>query len=270
VTAPQRSLVQAVATTVMLLAIAAAAYIGGPLTLFVFVSAAVLGALWELLAMLRSGGHAVVRGFGVACGLGLLVAAYAGRGTWFVVSVGASTAGSMLLALRAERGRAPLGDAAWTLLAIVWVAGGGAAAVYILAHLAGGAALLAAYLLVVAVDDIAAYLVGARLGRRRLAPSVSPAKTWEGAAGGLVWALVAGVAAAAPVAELGWAAGLGLGLVCGLLAPVGDLLESLAKRELGVKDSGRVLPGHGGVLDRIDAMILCSPAVLAYLHWISA
>ena len=233
-------------------------------------SGAVLLALLELLRALAGAGHRVSQGCGIAAGTALLASAYAGSGTWLAAAAAATVAGSMLLALRPRRGPAPLTDAAWTVLAVAWVGGGGAAAVYVLGMDAGGPALLVAYVLTVAADDSAAYLVGSRLGRHRLAPSVSPAKTWEGLGAGLAGALLAGGAAGALLDELGLVAGLGLGLVCGLVAPAGDLLESLAKRELGVKDSGRLLPGHGGLLDRLDAMILCSPAVLAYLHAILA
>jgi phosphatidate cytidylyltransferase len=130
----------------------------------------------------------------------------------------------------------------------------------------GGLPLLIASILVVATDDIAAFFMGSRFGRHKMAPSISPAKSWEGFAGGTVGALVAGAIAGAVLHELSWLEGMGLGLVCGGLAPVGDLAESLAKREIGIKDSGGLLPGHGGFLDRVDAIVFCTPAALVYLR----
>lgn len=134
---------------------------------------------------------------------------------------------------------------------------------------------------VVWVADIGAYFVGRSIGRRKLAPTISPGKSWEGAIGGVLAVLVLGLVAL-PLAAGGWPAlrdslplrlldGLGLPvaalilLVMVALSIVGDLHESLLKRRAGVKDSGKILPGHGGVLDRIDALIPTMPlAVLLY------
>lgn len=105
--------------------------------------------------------------------------------------------------------------------------------------------------------DIGAYLVGRMAGGPRLAPRISPGKTWSGAAGGLIAAMLAGwLAAGAPVS-------LAPPLVAGLLAlaaQAGDLFESAAKRHFGVKDSGWLIPGHGGVLDRVDGILAAAPA----------
>ena len=126
------------------------------------------------------------------------------------------------------------------------------------------------FLLVVWIADIAAYFIGRRYGRRRLAPSVSPGKTWEGLAGALVatavyaliWIAVWRRYAPAIIRELGLAPLWMLLLVqaLALLSVLGDLFESAMKRQAGVKDSGRLLPGHGGVLDRIDALTSMLPA----------
>jgi len=135
---------------------------------------------------------------------------------------------------------------------------------------------LVAILATVWVSDTAAYLVGRRFGKHKLAPAISPGKSWEGVAGALaavavyalVWSVVGG-SASMPVASDGTRAGplwilpvlLGLA-VAGI---IGDLFESLLKRQAGVKDSGSILPGHGGILDRIDALLAMLPlAVLAF------
>lgn len=136
-----------------------------------------------------------------------------------------------------------------------------------------GAVPLLSAMAVVWVADIAAYFVGRAIGRRKLAPAISPGKSWEGAIGGFAAVALIGLGAAA-VPSLGDslpallvarvnAAGAVLVLVgIAALSIVGDLHESLLKREAGVKDSGRLLPGHGGVLDRIDALIPTMPAAL--------
>jgi phosphatidate cytidylyltransferase len=112
----------------------------------------------------------------------------------------------------------------------------------------------------VIVSDSAQYYTGRALGRRKLAPAVSPAKTIEGAAGGLVAAAVAGwFAGPHALAELSAPAGAAIGLALAVAGIAGDLFESLLKRGAGVKDSSALIPGHGGVLDRIDAQLFAAP-----------
>jgi phosphatidate cytidylyltransferase len=115
------------------------------------------------------------------------------------------------------------------------------------------------------VGDAAAFFAGSAWGRRRLAPAISPKKSWEGAvagvagaaAGAAVWYLV--VAHLLPGAPLTVLSSAGLGALIGIGAIVGDLAESVLKRDAGVKDSGTLLPGHGGVLDRVDALVVTLP-----------
>ncbi len=118
--------------------------------------------------------------------------------------------------------------------------------------------------------DTLAYAVGRWVGKRPLAPRISPGKTWEGFWGGLIGALLAAVALRLSALDfLAWPHVLVLGLLCGGLGPPGDLTESLLKRAAGVKDSGHLLPGHGGVLDRFDALLVVAPLAYCYLRWIA-
>lgn len=110
------------------------------------------------------------------------------------------------------------------------------------------------------VADIGAYAWGSRFGRTKLAPSVSPGKTWEGLAGGTATVLVVAAAAVLVVPGLEWPTALGLGVVVAVASTLGDLAESAVKRDLGVKDLGRIMPGHGGIMDRADAVIFAIPA----------
>jgi len=116
---------------------------------------------------------------------------------------------------------------------------------------------------VIASNDVGAYFIGRSFGRRLLAPNVSPNKTVEGLLGGLLLsAVVAAVLAVFPPwEEIGIARALITAGLIGILAPIGDLAESMVKRTLGVKDMGSVLPGHGGMLDRIDGFLFAVPAV---------
>jgi len=112
--------------------------------------------------------------------------------------------------------------------------------------------------------DTTAYFVGRAMGKHPLAPHISPKKTWEGSIGGIVGSLIIGYVAKffvpIPLVHL-----LAMAFVGNVAGQMGDLLESAYKRSAGVKDSGSLLPGHGGVLDRIDALILCIPVVWYYL-----
>ncbi|MCP9883858.1 phosphatidate cytidylyltransferase [Synechococcus sp. ATX 2A4] len=126
----------------------------------------------------------------------------------------------------------------------------------------GMALTLIACLMVVATD-IGSYVIGRRLGRHPLSP-ISPGKTVEGALGGVVCSLLVGVIGGLWLGwPWGWAVGGGLGAIVSLFALVGDLTESMMKRDAGVKDSGDAIPGHGGILDRIDSYLF-TPAVVFY------
>jgi phosphatidate cytidylyltransferase len=133
----------------------------------------------------------------------------------------------------------------------------------------GGRFMVAALLLIVWVSDIVAYLVGRSVGKRLLAPRISPQKTWEGAVGSFFGAMLAGFAVWFHGYRLGWLEfkwpdapyWIVLAAFVNVAAQVGDLVESLIKRGAGVKDSGSILPGHGGMLDRIDALLFAAPVM---------
>ncbi|MGE5529435.1 MAG: phosphatidate cytidylyltransferase [Patescibacteria group bacterium] len=128
--------------------------------------------------------------------------------------------------------------------------------------LPGDAGLYYFFLLTVATwaGDSAAYFLGSTLGRHRLAPALSPRKTWEGSAAGLAASALAGAVYGLAWHRDPWPA-LALGLLVGLCGQLGDLFESLLKRDFGVKDSGFFLPGHGGVLDRFDSLFFAAPVI---------
>ncbi len=192
---------------------------------------------------------------------GVLLAAVGLGGLWlgglaWMVLIGVAAAGlavewaALCRRLRGvRRGAAALAGVPYVGLATVallWLRGQGAV----------GARSVLFLLLVVWASDIGAYLAGRALGGPLLAPTISPGKTWAGAAGGLVAAMLAGLAVA------GWgAAGPALlaGAALGLAAQAGDLLESAIKRGFRVKDSGSLIPGHGGLFDRLDGVLVAAP-----------
>lgn len=118
-------------------------------------------------------------------------------------------------------------------------------------------------------SDSGAYCFGSMLGRRKLFPSISPNKSWEGSIGGGITALVVSVIIAQFCSALSLVEWMGLALTVVVFGTWGDLVESLLKRKLGIKDSGHILPGHGGMLDRFDSAMLAIPAVCIYLYTIT-
>lgn len=119
------------------------------------------------------------------------------------------------------------------------------------------------------VNDTFAYLTGMTLGKHRLFERISPKKSWEGFFGGLVFAIVASLILAHFYTELSTAKWIGFAIVVVIFGTFGDLTESLMKRTLDVKDSGNMIPGHGGLLDRFDSTIMAIPAVVIYLELVS-
>lgn len=121
-------------------------------------------------------------------------------------------------------------------------------------------------LAVVFAGDTAAYYIGKAFGHHRLSPGISPGKTVEGAVGGLAASLLIGVLFKQYwLSVLGWSCCVGLAVLLGVMGQIGDLVESMLKRSVGLKDSGELLPGHGGVLDRIDGLLFATP-VLYYFR----
>lgn len=126
-----------------------------------------------------------------------------------------------------------------------------------------GAWQIATLLLLVVANDTFGYLVGASLGKHPMAPKISPKKSWEGFAGSVAGATVVGVIAAVFLLDKPWWVGVVLAVGMVAAATAGDLAESMVKRELGIKDMSSILPGHGGVMDRLDSIVFASP--VAYI-----
>ena len=240
---------------------------GSPWIFRVIVLAAAGAAAWELLTMLERGGRHGYR----RLGMGLAVAVTAS----FLVPGAAvpALAGACALTLAAPvvTRRVPEGEpAAVTLFALTYVA-------WLLGHalllhgLPDGGALVLFLLGMTWTGETAAYAVGSTLGKHPLAPRISPRKTVEGSvaqvAGSVLAALVLGawLVPAWSVAER-----VGAGVLLGVMGQVGDLAESAIKRSVGTKDAGDLIPGHGGVLDRLDGLLFNTPALFYYARLIGA
>jgi phosphatidate cytidylyltransferase len=121
------------------------------------------------------------------------------------------------------------------------------------------------FMIVTICSDVGGFAVGVVAGRHPMAPSVSPKKSWEGAAGSTLACVVGGVATVTMILGGHWWAGVVIGLAVVVSATLGDLTESTIKRDLGIKDMGNFLPGHGGFMDRLDSLLLSAPVVWALL-----
>jgi phosphatidate cytidylyltransferase len=151
---------------------------------------------------------------------------------------------------------------ALTLLGVVWVGGGIASLLQLRDIPDNGRLVVFTVLIAVFADDTAAYAVGRSIGRHKMAPRISPGKSWEGFVGGTIAAVAVAFFAMYDQGFLTNVEAIALGATVAISSTLGDLFESAIKRDLGVKDSGRVLAGHGGVLDRIDSLLWAGPAAL--------
>lgn len=128
-----------------------------------------------------------------------------------------------------------------------------------------GARRVFVFILVTVLSDIGGYAVGVVAGRHRMAPTISPKKSWEGLGGSVIFCVLGGAIALPTALDGSWWQGALLGLVAAATATFGDLAESIVKRDLGVKDMSRLLPGHGGMLDRLDSLLVTAPVAFALL-----
>jgi phosphatidate cytidylyltransferase len=134
----------------------------------------------------------------------------------------------------------------------------------------GGEDFLMMLLIIIWAGDTFAYFVGKSFGRHKLSPVVSPNKTWEGAVAGFVFGIVAAaICKFTFIREIQLVHAIGLGAVVGVFGQIGDLCESLVKRAAKVKDSGGIIPGHGGMLDRVDSLLFGAPAMYYYLSFLT-
>jgi phosphatidate cytidylyltransferase len=147
-----------------------------------------------------------------------------------------------------------------TLLGVVWVGGGLGCLMLLRGIPEDGRLVIFTVLIAVFADDTAAYFVGRTIGRHKMAPRISPGKSWEGFVGGTIAAMAVAFFAMYDQGYLTDLEALALGATVAFSSTLGDLFESAIKRDLGVKDSGRILAGHGGVLDRIDSILWAGPA----------
>jgi phosphatidate cytidylyltransferase len=157
----------------------------------------------------------------------------------------------------------PFREAAYTMLPLLYIGLPLTLMSMVLSH--NGARVLLMVIGLVWINDSAAYIGGSLFGRHKMWPRHSPGKTWEGTAFGVLVTILVATFVGSWLTPLAWHHCLVIGIICSVIDTLGDLVESMLKRSVGVKDSGNIMPGHGGFLDRFDSLLIIMPFVFAYL-----
>jgi len=242
----------------------------------------ILGGEWEFYRMAEKAGYSPQKTLGLVAGAIVMTVAFALM--WFfdtestlsnkylVLTVGLMLYIMMLVPLMFicelyRKSATPIANIGSTLTGVVYVALPMSLLFFIpllLGHGVWNPWTLLFYFFIIWANDVCAYLFGITLGRHRLFERISPKKSWEGFIGGLIGAMAMGYIASTAMGgdHFEW---IGMALIAAITGVFGDLVESLFKRSVDVKDSGRIIPGHGGWLDRFDALILSVPFVFIYL-----
>jgi CDP-diglyceride synthetase len=237
----------------------------GSVSSLVIITVVVLFAAAEGFAAFRTARYHPATLLGLVAILSLMIETYnKGVAALPLVLVMVVAASFIWYLARVEPAADPVAGLSSTIFVVAWIGGFGSFGALLLnptlfPHRHGVAFLLAAVIVTVA-DDVASLLVGSAFGRHPLAPSVSPNKTWEGFLGGAVAAVLVSVIVVHFIHPWTISKALVLGIVVAVVAPLGDLSQSMLKRHLGVKDMGRLMPGHGGILDRVDGLLFVLPA----------
>lgn len=261
---PGRDLPVAVAVGLGMLGVVVASLFIRKEAFAVLVVILVCGAMWELArAFTRRDVHLPLVPLLVGS-IGILVSAYTAGPEALIVAFVLTVGGAVVWRVLDGSGRPALRDSTAAAFATAYLPFLAGFAMLMLAQPDGPARTLVFVLLAVA-SDVGGYAVGVLLGRHPLAPSVSPKKSWEGLAGSVVLACVVGVVGVQVAFSAQPVVGVVLGLATVCTATLGDLSESMLKRDLELKDMGSLLPGHGGLLDRLDSMLLTAPAVYLVL-----
>ena len=268
--APSRNPVVATITGVVLAAVLLLCFRAGPPEVLALVVVAVTLAAAELFNSLRLAGYRPATLLGVVAVPAVIVAAYFKGPDAIPFAFGIFIVASMLWYLAGIKRRSPLTNLSVTVFAFGWTG--------VLAAFAGliidpkifpdrhGIAFMLGAIIAAVGYDIGGYVVGSRFGRHSLAPTISPNKTWEGLVAGCVVAIAASAGITSQIHPWHVTTALELGLIVAVVAPCGDLVESMIKRDIGVKDMGSLLPGHGGMLDRIDALLFVLPAAYYFVR----
>lgn len=267
---PRRNGAVALATGLVLAGLAVACFEAGPWPAMAFAALVLALAAGEILGALRRSGYQPVAFVALAAVPVLVVVSYLKGAIGVPIVLAASIVAAGAWRILVESRTSALDDLSVTAFVLGWVGVPGAIVGLLLnpttyPHRHGIAYVGAAVALTVA-HDVASYLVGSKLGRHRLIPRVSPGKSVEGLVGGTLATLALAGGLVTLVHPFSIATAMALGVIVCVFSPLGDLVESVVKRDLGLKDMGNLLPAHGGISDRIDAMLFVLPATFVLVR----
>jgi phosphatidate cytidylyltransferase len=268
-----RDLPAAITSAVVLLSAIAASLLVWKTAFMLIVAAAVVVAIWELRRGLLAKDVDLPEQPLMAGGVVMVVVAYF-WGAAALVTATAVTALVVMLWLLRRGVDGYVKNATASVFTLVYVPFLGSFVALMLAE--GGATGfdrfdegvkgIITFILVTIASDIGGYVAGVLFGRHPMAPVISPKKSWEGFAGSTIFCVAAGVALVVWLLEGDWWVGVALGLIAVVMATLGDLCESVMKRDLGVKDMSHVIPGHGGLMDRLDSLLATIAPIWLLLH----
>jgi phosphatidate cytidylyltransferase len=230
-----------------------------------FVGLALVLAVLEVTRALREGGlHVPAMPVFVGV-IGMVVCTVVFDLDGLVLSAAIAVCVVILWRVTESMGLVALRDVAAGVFTIAWVPFLGCFTLLLMDR-PDGAMLVFVAMLIPIMNDLGGYIAGVLFGRHPMAPSISPKKSWEGFVGSLLFGVTAAVVGLTLVVHVPWWAALVIGVVLVIVSTCGDLSESLLKRDLGIKDMGHLLPGHGGVMDRIDSILLAAPTTYILLE----
>ena len=269
-----RNLPVAVASGVVLLAAIAASLAFWKIAFLGIVAAAVVVAIWELRQGLLTKGVDLPEQPLMVGGVTMVVVAYF-YGAPALVTATAVTALVVMLWLLRRGIDGYVQNATASVFTLVYVPFLGSFVALLLAEGGAtgferwddGAKGITVFILVTIASDIGGYVAGVLFGRHPMAPVISPKKSWEGFVGSAVFCVVTGWSLVVYLLDGDWWVGVALGLIAVVMATLGDLCESVIKRDLGVKDMSQVIPGHGGLMDRLDSLLATIAPIWLLLHY---
>ncbi|MGD7000993.1 phosphatidate cytidylyltransferase [Corynebacterium halotolerans] len=270
-----RDLRAATAVGLVLFALVVIAVIIGPWGWYSLVAVAAALGTWEVCSRLREGGYVIPRTLMIFMGQAMIWLSWpfgtTGLVAAFITAVLALMVGRLFHHGRNTPPKNYLRDTAVGVFVLTWIpmfASFAAMLSLLETHDLPGGYFIITFMLCVIASDIGGYVAGVSFGKHPMAPAVSPKKTWEGLAGSAVFGTVVGSLAVALLLSFHWWVGALLGLLLVVCATLGDLVESQFKRELKIKDMSTLLPGHGGMMDRVDGVLPASMVTWLILSFI--
>ena len=254
-----RQLIPSILVSITILALVFGTISFAPILFGVLIWAAIMVALRELVHAYRAGGIDLPELPLQVVGTAVLISAWYGRVSGLAVAMAIAIPNLLVFLLwRSSKDFLKRSSAAtFAVFYVPFLAG----FLLLLAHHDDGAARILTLVVLVSCNDTFAYIFGVLLGKHPLAPHISPKKTWEGLIGSFLATTVGSSLVVHYALHNHWWIGAGIGLMAVVTSTWGDLLESAVKRDLAIKDMGAILPGHGGILDRIDSVLFTAPAV---------